>query len=437
MTAQTRGGGVERATIPIPRMPRPPDRRVQPPRTPREAGPVTPASPSRAPAGVHLRLPALTGLRGVAALLVFVRHIYTDVESAVPAVAVLGDVGYAGVTFFFILSGYVLAWSTGSSTDSQFWWRRFARVYPLYFVAVWIWLGLAWRYGLFGEFGSNGISILPSLLLLQAWVPDQSIYFGWGGAVLWSLSCEAFFYLAFPFVYRRLAGRDNAARMRVALAVVVPTGLVGVLASFAGSRYDLAAYANPGLRIGEFVLGVALGLMAREGLRGTPGRRRLLAVGTTGWIAAALALGSDHGHRQGLIDTMLIPPFATIIFLVGTREADGRPVRLVGSRPAVYFGEISYAFYLIHPVALTIGVRLGWFDVLTAPEAALAMLAGLALSTALAAVLHHLVERPARRLLMRRRMPNPRHRSRRRMVPHVPWRAPGQPGWQPASGTAR
>ncbi|MBT2549596.1 acyltransferase family protein [Arthrobacter sp. ISL-65] len=41
--------------------------------------------------------------------------------------------GQAGVTFFFLLSGFVLAWSMNPSTSKrQFYWRRFARIWPLH-----------------------------------------------------------------------------------------------------------------------------------------------------------------------------------------------------------------------------------------------------------------------------------------------------------------
>jgi len=426
-------GGTGRPTVPITIRGSRPERRGLPAGASRSSGSPLPAQRTTGsgrtgraapPPDVNLQLPTLTGLRGVAALMVFTRHIYVEVEDVIPAIAFLGDIGYSGVTFFFILSGYVLAWSTGPGTDSAFWWRRFARVYPLYFVSVWIWLALAWYFGMFGEFGSKLFSILPSLLLLQAWVPDQSIYFGWGGAVLWSLSCEAFFYLAFPLIYRRLAGRDTRGRLRMAAMVVLPTSLISVTASFAGSRFDLAAYANPAVRIGEFVLGVALGLIAREGVRGTRRMRTALSVGSTVWFVVAFLLGSDYGHRSGLIDSLLIPAFAALIFLVGTREADGGRIRVLGSRPVVYFGEASYAFYLVHPVALTIGYELGWFDVDTAVEAGLGLFACFAMATALAAALHHSVERPARKLLMRRRLSRSRHRFARRMLPLIPWRSP-------------
>ncbi|SNQ46063.1 Acyltransferase 3 [Frankia canadensis] len=379
------------------------------------AGPVAgTADGTRRPSGRHRlnarrgaspraarNLPALTGLRGVATALVFLRHIHTDVGDTLP-VAALGNIGYAGVTFFFLLSGFVLTWAAGPDTRLRFYWRRLARIYPLYLVAIGLWLAVAWPLGMIGRFGSQPVAILPSLLLVQAWIPTQTIYFGWGGAVLWSLSCEAFFYLVFPLLHPRLAARDNAGRIRVALFAVLPTAAVACVAGAIDPRVDLAAYASPAVRLGEFVLGIVLGLLARDGVRGRPGQRRALGVFAVGWLAVPIALGYDYGDRQGLIDTLALPSFAAIIFLVGTREADGRRLPAASARPLVAFGVLSYAFYLVHPVALTLGGRLGWFDATTAPVAALGVLAGFLLALALAAVLHHTVERPAHRYLLRR-----------------------------------
>src|SRR3954470_17084064 len=75
-------------------------------------------------------LPSLTGLRWVAALLVFAFH------SAGYGVLTtswwhLTRFGFIGVSFFFVLSGVVLTWSSRpGQTSRQFYWRRFARIYP-------------------------------------------------------------------------------------------------------------------------------------------------------------------------------------------------------------------------------------------------------------------------------------------------------------------
>src|SRR6478752_7231975 len=86
-------------------------------------------------------LPALTGLRFVAALLVVLFHYQFLVpglaQSAVPGARVI-QAGFVGVSIFFVLSGFILAYTyldpdgTMRSTVSAFWHARFARIYPAY-----------------------------------------------------------------------------------------------------------------------------------------------------------------------------------------------------------------------------------------------------------------------------------------------------------------
>lgn len=83
-----------------------------------------------------VRLDAITALRWWAALAVFLFH----VRNIVPlpgAVAEFARFGYLGVAFFFVLSGFVLTWSWRPTVDKRtFYWRRFARVYPLNVVTL-------------------------------------------------------------------------------------------------------------------------------------------------------------------------------------------------------------------------------------------------------------------------------------------------------------
>ena len=77
------------------------------------------------------RLPSLTGLRFWAALLVVSYHLHHRI-GAVPG-SWLVEYGRTGVTFFFVLSGFVLAWNylDERTPVAVFAWRRFARIWPL------------------------------------------------------------------------------------------------------------------------------------------------------------------------------------------------------------------------------------------------------------------------------------------------------------------
>lgn len=85
--------------------------------------------------GTDLRknhLPSLTGLRFFAASMVVLLHAAQRFDPISGMTHVVGF-GYIGVSFFFMLSGFILAW-TAREVDSpmQFYWRRFARVWPLH-----------------------------------------------------------------------------------------------------------------------------------------------------------------------------------------------------------------------------------------------------------------------------------------------------------------
>src|SRR5438105_5116432 len=85
------------------------------------------------------RLPALTSLRFFAAFHVFIFHVQAIVAVFGPAwYQRLASIGYVGVSFFFVLSGFILVYTyEGKPIMARDFWRaRFARVYPAYAFAL-------------------------------------------------------------------------------------------------------------------------------------------------------------------------------------------------------------------------------------------------------------------------------------------------------------
>ena len=160
------------------------------------------------PAG---RLPSLTGMRFAAALLVFGVHAYSFIPVAGLADRVghrLLDPGDLGVSFFFVLSGFVLTWAVrgpGGPPPRRFWTGRVLRIYPAYAVALALGVLGKWVGDLVDPAANrmnqvNGHSVATSFLLVQAWYRDDVTYLGIN-PVAWSLSCEMAFYAAFPLLY--------------------------------------------------------------------------------------------------------------------------------------------------------------------------------------------------------------------------------------------
>ena len=173
--------------------------------------PGGPRPPSRG------RLPSLTGLRIFGSVAVVLCHVGNGFANA-RSLTVAEAYGYAGVSFFFMLSGFVLAWSDTPQSARRFWWLRFARIWPLQFVMM------AFAYTVISSHvkSPGPLGHVAQLLLLQAWVPDNPTYAG-GNGVTWSLSVEMFFYLVFPLaimLLRRLRGRGLAVTAAVTLLLM-------------------------------------------------------------------------------------------------------------------------------------------------------------------------------------------------------------------------
>lgn len=358
------------------------------------------ASRATATAAPRSTLPSLTGLRSVAAFVVFGFHTSGFGTIASPVWRPL-SIGFIGVGFFFVLSGVVLAWSARperSATD--FWHRRFARIYPSHLVTALIATAIYW---LVIEPHKPLWALPLVLLLVHAWVPTQSVQSA-GDGVSWSLSCEALFYALFPWTFRQLERRPVAQRVVVVGVLLVVCSAVAIAASFAaGGRWDVIAYEEPLVRLGEFVLGVALGLSLREGWvpRARPGAG-WAALGVA--CAAMIALGGERGWHipRGLADVVVLGPLVLLLTAYSGCDLRAEKTRMA-SRWAVYLGQVSFAFYLVHQVVMDVLVRrIAPASDITVPVAIGWTLGGLAISLLLAMALHHGVELPAQRALLAR-----------------------------------
>ncbi|WP_165372807.1 acyltransferase family protein [Pengzhenrongella frigida] len=320
-------------------------------------------------------LPSLTSLRAGAALAVFVFHLGLFGVVSIPG----ATMGYTGVSFFFVLSGFVLTWSLQPGTSTrQFYRRRFARVYPSHLVVLVIVLAV--------QLAIAAPSLTPTvflanLLLVQGWFADPAVVFGMNGPA-WSLSCEAVFYLCFPLLVRGLTP------LRPALRWAIPATWLTVVAVLASQSVWLGGFTFhfPLARMGEFVLGVVAALAIRDGWR--PRWRLWVVIVVTVVVAAVLAL---LNLNQGVTDGVMAVPFGIAVVAAVMGDVRRR-TRALGHRAFVYAGKISFAFYLVHELVIRVVV---WADLRGAAVAVLA----LGVAMVLAIGLHHLVERPAQRRL--------------------------------------
>lgn len=349
-------------------------------------------------AGADLR--RLTSLRAFAALAVFLHHCGNENNWLWHDRYV--RYGSAGVAFFFVLSGFVLTWAWRPGDDTRlFYVRRFARIWPAHVVALVTGVIAFWAL----EPTITWVTVLANLLLLQAWAPPPLNTLN---GVSWSLSVEAFFYALAPMII--IASRKFPRRtfLRAAGALIVLTLMVRVVWSFVdepvgGINYYL--YEQPALRLGEFAVGVVVAVLVRDGWR----PRIPMSIAMSLLAVVALAISAPQDALPGALpEIILLPVFATLIAAAASADLRGvaGPLR---HRALVYAGELSFAFYLLHgQVLYSVEQHVTLFP--SKPVGAVYAIGTLFLAGVAAAMLHHIVEKPAQRRIVtaaRTRLPVP------------------------------
>lgn len=287
-----------------------------------------------------VNLPRLTSLRFFAASGVFMYHL-CRIYPGMPLKAT-STVGYVGVAFFFVLSGFVLTWSTpiyNGVEAKQFWIKRVARVYPSHLAMMVIALLLPAR-----PLPLTWVAVPPNALLVQSWFSPNDIAFG-VNAVSWSLSCEAFFYLCAPLLISVLNALKPLQRYLAAAAGAGVAWSIGLVLAANGA--NVYAYHLPIVRIGEFIIGIALALALRDGVR-LPFRSVCLAGVTT---AVMVMVCLRTGQVTTVSGILMVPAFAWLIYACAQADLDG--VRgVLRLKLLEHLGITSFAFYLVHELVL-------------------------------------------------------------------------------------
>ncbi|WP_180357525.1 acyltransferase [Streptomyces sp. TLI_146] len=351
-------------------------------------------------------------MRIIAAVLVAAFHIGALAPFADPDIAktyhrLFDQGGWAGVTFFFVLSGFVLTWAARpGDTLTGFWRRRFFKVFPNHLLTVTagifllVWLGTS---------PGTGVTI-ANVFLVHDW--DWRFTTWWGvNPVSWSLCAEAFFYACFPFLIR-LVNRIPAQRLWAAVAgTVVAITLIPSLADVvlpdeapspgmpvsATELWFINGF--PPVRTLDFLLGILLARMVREGrlFRLPLPAAMLLAVGGY-WLSTQVPYEYSLAACTGL-------PFGLLIASATRADLGGQwsPFR---SKAMVWLGEISFAFYLWHFLVL---MWLGHLFQKHQPLSTSGTVGFIALALAVVVVLSwatfRLVEMPVMRAFARPRRP--------------------------------
>ncbi|MGA7565917.1 MAG: acyltransferase [Terriglobales bacterium] len=360
------------------------------------------------------RLDSLTTLRFFAAVHVVLFHMrVTKILDGGPWwYQNFASIGYVGVNFFFVLSGFILVYTYDGFPlrARQFWQARFARIYPAYVVSLMAaapFFFFAVRHLNLPFFAWSkehlAAACVLTLSLLQAWVPQGALTWN---SVCWSLSVEAFFYLVFPFVLgptKRLSGRKLflyitgfsllSLFLSVAYVLVHPDGAAKINSPETNLFWKNVLSFNPVVRLPEFLVGVFAGRLFLSAKNNQRWATPLIFGGLA--VVATLTLSVGKIPNPMISAGFLSPAFAAIIYGLALQP---RWAGFLGSPALVLLGDASYSLYLLHTIVIS-----RTFDAMSHLPQWTAVAGSLAAALAASLLSYKLVEQPARKMLGPRR----------------------------------
>lgn len=274
--------------------------------------------------------------RGIAAVLVLLHHtsLSSSVRNGYVYLGGLVTPGWAGVDFFFVLSGFIIFYIShkdiGNCNKSRiFITNRIKRIYPIYWLIT---LSIIVVFHFFSSLGdkydTSPLVILKSIFLWPQQLPLLK--------VSWSLSYEMLFYLLFTLVI--IFGMRFAFLITIPWILLILFKLVGIL-TFPGSNFLL----NPHNL--EFIAGCLAAYLTINKLPKS-GYIYILLIGILGFILSWVG-GMNHLILQDYTSGILCFGISSFFVILGASSIESRKVLKV-PKSLIFLGDASYSIYLTH-----------------------------------------------------------------------------------------
>ncbi|MEO5980253.1 MAG: acyltransferase [Chryseolinea sp.] len=302
--------------------------------------------------------PALTGVRAIAAFMVFFHHANPFNPSGRWLLYSVMNELYIGVSLFFVLSGFLIYWRYEDRFTNYkirfkaYLQNRFARIYPLYFLLTCFTFIVLYAAGKLPLDNRNIFVIFSNITLIKGFFGELK-FTGIGQS--WSLTVEACFYLLAPLIFiwwRKFKLLIPVLIILMGVLLVVVFRNCACYGLFSDLKF-LMIYTFFG-RCFEFFAGVALAQYLKTE---NPVIRLQFSTygGLGGILLIMVALVAIRGTAAHGIDLPLgialnnfVLPMAIVAFLFGLIKEDTWIRRLLSSNLFQVLGRSSYAFYLLH-----------------------------------------------------------------------------------------
>ncbi len=306
--------------------------------------------------GKPKRIPALDGLRGIAILLVLVRHLFPEQVSHPGVFARMSAaawLSWSGVDLFFVLSGFLIGGilidaRSSPSYFKTFYTRRAFRIIPIYSVVTAIFL----IFNSWVEPTSSSIPWFAYVTLTQNfWMARDSSFGAMGMAVTWSLAIEEQFYLTIPLLVRKLQLKYLVAALTVIVAAAL---LLRVFLNFWVTNGGFASYVLMPCRADSLCLGVLSAVAVRnEKIWHILRAHRLGLNSATFILFFGLAYMTykawpTYAHPMSTFGYSWLALLYTGILLVAVTQSSTFVHRILCNSVLMRLGTIAYCTYLIH-----------------------------------------------------------------------------------------
>ena len=317
-----------------------------------------------------VRIPALDGLRGIAILLVLLRHAIFGVTSVqgieahsrfASFVIACGQLSWSGVDLFFVLSGFLIGGILLDARSSPryfqtFYIRRAYRILPLYFLVI----GLSLLPHLLAQFSAARAAHTTPLPLpwwsyatftQNFWMAYLGVFGPSGMGITWSLAIEEQFYLSIPLLIRNVRPRNLVI---VLLMVIACAPWLRVLLHSSMTYPGLASYVLMPTRADALCLGVLAALLVRNEVFWNwlqSNRRTLWSVTGVFFVGVAYMTWQGYDALSFAMTTWgfsWLATFYTCILLIAVSSSRGPVSRILQNPSLMRLGTLAYCSYLVH-----------------------------------------------------------------------------------------
>lgn len=299
----------------------------------------------------------LTSLRFFFAFMIFAHHLTFLSKSDSPYFRWIHEYilkeGFIGVSFFFILSGFILAYNyqdkilNGKVSNKNFFIARIARIYPLHLLCLLIAVPLTIQDVSF-ELSIWLKQLFFNLTLTQSFIPIRAIYFSFNSPS-WSISNELFFYLVFPFLIISISRLKNY-KYNKGLLTLFLLALPLLMLAIPSTYYKSLFYVNPFFRVFDFVIGLLLFELYSK----IKNQQRLIHYNILEVSSVLLLVLFFVFHREFPLvlrySVYYWLPMSLLILIFSFQK--GFISNFLSNRVLILLGEISFGFYMFHQLIL-------------------------------------------------------------------------------------